>query len=443
MRYIAMWVTPVLLLIASWQIWDAIEARRLERALAPILGPPVPTRIRAAGSDEGAGRYYAAASILAVSLAPRERIQSAPGAPIVDAATAIRDVLARGGTPAKDALDAAARQIEEGASVFALVSRASTLPFEGFSPGTDFNYRFSGLLTINHLAGLEAMTLAMNGQGDPAAHALIDRLRSLRAFAEQWSVDQMVRAQQVQEIATDVGIVVARAHVPEDRLTELDRALSEAYTADAFERAIREGALWWQQELRSIWEGRESRGYSVFGPFLRPLLRHHAVIQLQTSSDALAAARLRWPDRISAMNRIPERRTLVPEVFRYVAASRHVTVLRDETVLMAEAVAATRCARLIIAIERLRATRGTLPQKLSDVVSTDDEQALDPFTGKPLLYSHNDDGYLVYSVGRDLKDEGGKLADLPRGRLPGTLPAPDVGVRVQRLGPASSRLAQP
>jgi len=84
-----------------------------------------------------------------------------------------------------------------------------------------------------------------------------------------------------------------------------------------------------------------------------------------------------------------------------------------------------------------------LPQKLSDVVSTDDEQALDPFTGKPLLYSHNDDGYLVYSVGRDLKDEGGKLADLPRGRLPGTLPAPDVGVRVQRLGPASSRLAQP
>jgi hypothetical protein len=425
-RRIAIWVAPVLLFIAAWQVWDAIEARRVERALAPILGPPLPAKVRAAGSDEGAGRYYAAASLLAVSLTPRERIQSALGAPIVDAATSIREALARGGTPTKDALDAAGRQIDEGGSVFVLLSRASTLPFDGFSPGTDFNYRFSGLVTINRLAGLQAMNLAMNGQGDSAARALIDRLRSLRAFDEQRSIDLMTRAWQIQEIATDLGILVARGHLADERLAELDRALSETYASDAVERAIRGDALWFHQELRSFWEGK----YRVIGPLLRPLLRHHAVMRLQTTSDALAAARLPWPDRISAMNRIPEPRTIVPEVFGYIAASRPVVIVRDETIRIAEAIAATRCARLVVAIERYRLARGMLPQALTDL-SPRNEESLDPFTGKPLLYSQTGAGYVVYSVGRNVKDEGGKLvADLPRGRLPGTLPAPDVGVRV-------------
>jgi hypothetical protein len=433
-RRIAIWVTPVLLLIAAWQIWDAIEARRVERALAPILGPPIPTRVRAAGSDEGAGRYYAAASILAVSLAPRERIQSAPGAPIVDAATSIREALARGGTPTKDALDAAVRQVDDSGSVFALLSRASALPFEGFSPGTDFNYRVSGLLTINRLAGLQAMNLAMTGQGESAAGALIDRLRSLRAFDDENSLMQMIRTRLMQEISTDLGVLVGRTTVSDERLADLERALSDTYPTDALERTIRGAALWWHQQLRSIWEGRGSQGFiTSIGPLLRPVLRHHAVMRLQTASDALAAARLPWPGRINAMNGIPAHRSMVPELVPFVAAWREASQVRDLTIRIAEGIAAVRCARFVIAIERYRLARGTLPQALTDVVSPRNEESLDPFTGKPLLYSHTDAGYVVYSVGRDLKDEGGKLvADLPRGRLPGTPPAPDVGVRVVR-----------
>ena len=36
-----------------------------------------------------------------------------------------------------------------------------------------------------------------------------------------------------------------------------------------------------------MWEGRGSRGYAFIGPLLRPLLRHHAVLRLQTAADAL------------------------------------------------------------------------------------------------------------------------------------------------------------
>lgn len=435
-RRMVTWVLPVLLLIAAWQIWDAVEARRVERALAPVLGPPVPYEIRAAGTDEGAGRYYAAASIFAASLSPRERIQATPGGPIVDAASSIRDTLERGEVPTREALDLASEQIEQGRSVFDLLARASELPFQGFSPGTEFNYRFSGLIDISRLAGLMTMSLALRGEGDSAARMLVDRLRSLRAFDEQRSIGHSVSVRQVQEIATDVGIVIARAHAADERLSELDRALSEVLAPDVVERAVQGEALWWHQELRSMWEGRGHQAIVIIGPLLRPLLRHHAVMRLQTASDALAAARLPWPDRISAMNKITERRTIVPEILPYVAAWRAVPVARDQTVRLAEAVAAVRCARLVIGIERYRRARGTLPSALSDVTSSAGEQALDPFTGKSLLYSRTDASYVIYSVGRNGHDDGGTLVpDLPGGRRPGTLQTSDVGVRVM-LTPA-------
>jgi hypothetical protein len=39
------------------------------------------------------------------------------------------------------------------------------------------------------------------------------------------------------------------------------------------------------------------------------------------------------------------------------------------------------------------------------------EATIDPFSGKPLLLKHTDGGWIIYSVGRDGKDDGGSLKD--------------------------------
>lgn len=440
-RRIAIWVTPVLLLIAAWQIWDAIEARRLDQALAHMGGLPVSTGIKA---DNGAAKYYSAAAVFAVSVGGGgERLQATPGGPIVDAATLMRDALAHGRTPSKDTVDAVSGQIERGREALDLVARAGALEFKGFVPGTDFNYRFSGLLNVVRLTGLETLTLAMNGQGDAAATWLINRLKSLRVFDETNSLMLLLRERGVQDVATDVGILAAQTALSDERLSDLERALAQAYP-DALERAIRGEALWAYQEIQSMWEGRRSEGVEAVAVFLRPALRHHLVLRLATASDALTAARLPWPDRIRAMNEIPERHSFVPEVVRFIAAWRQVELVRGYTARAAEATAIVRCARLVIAIERYRRAHNRLPDSLNGVITAGDERSIDPFNGKSLIYTQTESGYVVYSVGRNGRDEGGEFSpDLSRGRLPGTLPAPDVGVRVRRLPPASSRLAQP
>ncbi len=55
-----------------------------------------------------------------------------------------------------------------------------------------------------------------------------------------------------------------------------------------------------------------------------------------------------------------------------------------------------------------RAETGEFPKKLAELTPKLLEQVpADPFTGEPLIYRRTEDGYVLYSVGPDLEDDGG------------------------------------
>ena len=62
-----------------------------------------------------------------------------------------------------------------------------------------------------------------------------------------------------------------------------------------------------------------------------------------------------------------------------------------------------------IELEMHRRRTGSFPQALIDLrLSHLKELPVDPFTGEPFRYERKDGGYLLYSVGRNGKDDGGK-----------------------------------
>lgn len=62
-----------------------------------------------------------------------------------------------------------------------------------------------------------------------------------------------------------------------------------------------------------------------------------------------------------------------------------------------------------LALERFRSQNGKLPDTLEDLKPTFvAEVPQDPFTGMEVLYRQLPKGYVVYSVGRDRRDDGGK-----------------------------------
>ncbi|MCI0745803.1 MAG: hypothetical protein L0Y58_10400 [Verrucomicrobia subdivision 3 bacterium] len=67
-----------------------------------------------------------------------------------------------------------------------------------------------------------------------------------------------------------------------------------------------------------------------------------------------------------------------------------------------------RVAHLALAVERYQRTRGEIPDQHTDLVPEFMASVLiDPFDGQPLRFKPLDSGYVVYSVGPDLRDDGG------------------------------------
>jgi hypothetical protein len=97
-----------------------------------------------------------------------------------------------------------------------------------------------------------------------------------------------------------------------------------------------------------------------------------------------------------------------------------------------------RCATVMVAVERYRVANNRWPDTLPELVPAYlPKVPLDPYDGAPLRYRRLSDGVVIYSVGADGKDNGGKLTD---GR---TREGIDVGFRLwdvsQRRQPAAGK----
>jgi hypothetical protein len=86
-----------------------------------------------------------------------------------------------------------------------------------------------------------------------------------------------------------------------------------------------------------------------------------------------------------------------------------------------------RCAIVALAAERYRRARGQWPETLEALAAVGylKQVPTDVFDGRPLRWRRLDDGAVVYSVGPDGQDNGGKL-DPKNPAAPGT----DVGIRL-------------
>ncbi len=97
----------------------------------------------------------------------------------------------------------------------------------------------------------------------------------------------------------------------------------------------------------------------------------------------------------------------------------------------AEGIANIRVCTTALALERFRLANHRMANGLSELVPLFvDKVPVDPFNGARLCYKHLPNGYVVYSVGPDGRDDGGKERPVNRR---GTSPVPeDITITVER-----------
>jgi hypothetical protein len=272
-------------------IWDYVEARRLRVRVEAIAarGEPLTVReteiVELTGAAAESDRYYRAAAAL-VSDDYDEGVP-VPSTTWYRIATAERD---RVWPP--ELLAVIRDAVDRNADALALVDRASSLQFEGLSPGTSYTYQMSAILRLVRLCDWRAVLRAADGNSESAFDSLYSEARLARATGSPPQAATTFIRLSALPFVLDRGRASATARTRLDHaLAELDR---EGYLKAQF---LRTRAMLIDEHLAG--ERRAAR--IAWTSPMQTWRRHRMVQALDDYEPVLRAAERPWPEPLQAL----------------------------------------------------------------------------------------------------------------------------------------------
>jgi hypothetical protein len=280
----------------------------------------------------------------------------------------------------------------------------------------------SGLLLAS-----EAASQAARGRTDAAATAVLAGLSLARSLEnEPVLLSRLVEITCLTSTAQGLEQSLSRQAFTEPQLQSLQTALQVAESASSFrlpligERAMFISALRLPTaELAGTlkqFDQNNQPGADVIVYMKSPTYPQDVNFALDYFSNLLAVAKMPFPQCLT-----PEAQAAIPDVQtaianHYALSATFLPAMNNLLLRAGEAAARVRVAQTGLAIERYRLKNAnTLPNALKDLAPAFiDTVPVDPFGGQPLRYNKLlGKGYVVYSIGKDLKDDHGleKSAD--------------------------------
>jgi hypothetical protein len=272
-----------------------------------------------------------------------------------------------------------------------------TLPMEEFmTRGLDFAQDCRAFARVLHY---RARLLAAEGNRDEAVRSALILFRLDRHFQRNpvligylitltirsIAVDAANQALQTGPISKDVRLALDAELAIQERTNALPWALKSerAFMRESFRNSVPARNCW--LVMRALWNVQESSCLDLFEPCLAmadnpPPLREVEKRLAETAKPNWGMAALAWPGMGGAFAAGPRSLAQVRSLRVVNALQTHVPPGSNETPKLGEL---------------------GLPA----------ETCTDPFTGEPLCVKKTPQGWIVYSVGRNYVDDGGKVED--------------------------------
>jgi len=272
----------------------------------------------------------------------------------------------------------------------------------------------SEMRKASFLLKLEAALQAENGEGKSAISSVKSIFGIARSHAkEPVTIVQLARAGHQSLAVTTIEYCVNRIELTDEQLVELIECvhnaerISDMTCAFIGERCVG----------LSFFKAPESMNPdSIEGIPVRPILELYKAVGL---ADADAIIYLDIMDRYIKAAQLPhhKRQEVVKAIDTRLQSTSHIHILLHAimpplshiTSIELRTIAYLRTARTALAVLRYRLAAGRLPDGLTNVVPAYlDAVPTDPFDGNELRYKKLETGFVVYSIGEDLSDDGGK-----------------------------------
>jgi ABC-type transport system involved in multi-copper enzyme maturation permease subunit len=302
--------------------------------------------------------------------------------------------------------------------------------------------------SVAKLLALDALRRAQDNDADGALTSCRALLNAARSIGDEPTlISLLVRISEVKMALDGIERTLAQGEPSEKTLKALQDVLEEEDRQPLLllgMRGERAGVSRFFEALRSG----EGKAAGIFGASANRLDRWATEMLLPLIAGSLKACQAEF---LRNYNALVEAAKLPPEQqdarfgalgipasmnvlvrMIYPAIGRIATSYRRDQ-------AEVRCALAALAVERYRRQHGRWPVSLSALVPGQlADVPLDPYDGQPLRYRQVADGTVIYSVGPDLVDDGGKLVPSGRGNA-GT----DLGMRLwnpdrRRLPPSTA-----
>lgn len=323
--------------------------------------------------------------------------------------------------------------------MFAKLDKGASLGLSGYDIGIIHGNqacrtRLDSVEGTVFLLSLRTLDSILNRDGNEAAESIISTLKMMRVFDVQPTM--LVQGRKiicVRLVCSDIQILLMYCNPSEKQLKEMQTLLQKSLGSDSLEKTLMAERVYQLEVARNILPKDVASKYLMADvPNLPerltlPGLSWHRM-RLYTGSLRylhnlawfITVAHKPWPeplDEIMDANKTSSEKT-----------NKLMSAVVPFSRLTAETLAFVRCTTTAVAIERYRHQNKKLPDSLNDILPLYIESVpLDPFTGKPLLYTRDGQSFTVYSTGFNRIDDGGVL--VPKPDEPAAF---DIGISIKR-----------
>lgn len=296
---------------------------------------------------------------------------------------------------------------------------------------------FSNVRTGAKMLILEAALHAENDKPDMAVGSIRSIFGLGRSLSKEPSiVSQLVRIACQALAVSALEHAINKTEFTDEQLVNLSRTLANAEDLSGMTRAF----VGERCAGVSIFKAPASQIVPLFGGSSRPgvfsialykfagLADMDAITYLDLMEGYIETTQLPTHQRRSAVDAIGAKIGTIPKI--HILLCAFMPALGRVTMIDIRIIAQLRTARVGLAIQRYRLATGSFPDALSELVPAYLEAVpKDPFDDKELRYKKLETGFVVYSIGEDGTDDGGKERPRKRPRPSGPT---DVTFIIQR-----------